>query len=216
VIMQRERELLVLYGRRLVESGLTKGTTGNLSIFDRNKGQMAITPSGIDYFEIHPEDIVIMDLDGKVVDGNRTPSSEYEMHRIFYQNRIEVNAVVHTHSTYCTTIASLNWAIPAVHYLVGFAGNDVKCATYATYGTKELAKNALNAMRGCNAALLANHGLLTVGSSLQMAFNVAEQIEFCAEIYYRAKCIGEPTILPDAEMELMKDKFKTYGQRPRA
>lgn len=212
--MQGERELLVLYGKKLVESGLTNGTTGNLSIYDRNTGQIAITPSGMDYFEIQPSDIVIMDLNGKLVDGNRIPSSEYEMHRIFYQSRNDVSAVVHTHSIYCTTIASLNWRIPPIHYLVGFAGNDVKCAAYATYGTIELAKNAFAAMEGRNAALLANHGLLAVGSSLPAAFNIAEQIEFCAEIYYRTKCIGEPIVLPSAEMELMKEKFKTYGQFP--
>jgi L-fuculose-phosphate aldolase len=213
MLLENERKEIVTYGRRLIESGLTKGTGGNLSIFNREEQLMAITPSGMDYYSIKPEDIVVMDLQGDIVEGIRTPSSEYGMHKIFYEKREDINAMVHAHSTYSTTIACLNWEIPAVHYLVAFGGLDVPCAKYATYGTAELAKNAFEAMKNRKAVLLANHGLLAGGVYLNNAFNIAEEIEFCAEVYYRAKSIGNPVILPKKEMELMLDKFKTYGQK---
>ncbi|MGG1664062.1 L-fuculose-phosphate aldolase [Brevibacillus sp. NRS-1366] len=212
MLLKKERELIVAYGQKLIKHGLTTGTGGNLSVFSREQRLMAITPSGMDYFEIEPEDVVILDLEDNIVDGNKVPSSEYQMHKIFYKNRTDINAVVHTHSKFSTTIASLNWSIPAVHYLVAFAGKDVRCAKYATYGTSELAENAFVAMEDRNAVLLANHGLLTGADTLPRAFDIAEEIEFCAEIYYRTKCIGEPVILPEAEMDLMAEKFKTYGQ----
>lgn len=212
LLMQSEREQIVEYGKKLITSNLTKGTGGNLSIYNREKGLMAITPSGMDYFEIRPEDIVVMDLDGKRIEGDRTPSSEYEMHRIFYANRQDINAIIHTHPVYSTTLACLNWDLPPVHYLVALAGPNVRCAKYATFGTKELAENAFEAMKDRKAVLLANHGLLVGAEDLPNAFNISEQIEYCAELYYRAKSIGEPVILSEDEMKLMLEKFKTYGQ----
>jgi L-fuculose-phosphate aldolase len=159
LLMREERELVREYGRKLIETGLTTGTGGNISIFNREKGLMAITPSGIDYMDIQAEDIVIMDLEGNTVDGDKRPSSEYDMHRVFYQNRDDVQAVVHTHCIYSTTISCLNWEIPSVHYLVAFCGEKVPCADYATYGTPELAGNAYKAMgKQYNATLLSNHG----------------------------------------------------------
>lgn len=212
MLMIKERTEIVEYGKRLVTSNLTKGTGGNLSIFNRDKNLMAITPSGIDYFMIKPEDVVVLDLDGKIVDGDKTPSSEVEMHRIFYSNREDIDAIIHTHTMYATTLACLNWPLPPVHYMVALAGFDVRCAKYATYGTKELAQNAYEAMRDRYAVLLANHGLLAGAKDLANAFNITEEIEYCAELYYRTKAIGEPVILPIEEMTLMLEKFKTYGQ----
>lgn len=212
--MRTERELIVEYGKKMITHNLTRGTGGNLSIYDSKLGLMAISPSGVDYFEMTPEDVVVMDLDGKIVEGDKKPSSEFELHCIFYKKRDDVFAVVHTHSTYATTFSCLNWDIPAVHYLIGFSGGSlVKCARYATFGTGELAENAFEAMGNRKAVLLANHGLIAVGLNLREAFNVAEEIEFCAEIYYRAKCLGEPIILPDEEMKVILEKFKGYGQR---
>ncbi len=213
MILMEERKLVVEYGKKLLTCGLTRGTGGNLSIFHREKGFIAISPSGLDYFETMPEDVVILDIDGNIVCGNRKPSSEYEMHRIFYQKREDVNAVVHTHSTYATVIACMNWSIPPIHYLIGFAGKNVRCAEYAPYGTHELAERAFEAMEGRNAVLLANHGLLAVGKDIGDAFNTAETVEFCAELYYKAKCIGEPTILDEKQMEVVLEKFKSYGQQ---
>ena len=134
------------------------------------------------------------------------------MHKIFYEKRTDINAIIHTHTIYATTIACLNWDLPAVHYMIALAGPNVRCAEYATYGTKELAENAFKAMENRNAVLLANHGLLAGAKDLANAFNVTEEIEYCAELYYRTKSIGEPVILSDEEMDLMAEKFKTYGQ----
>ncbi len=213
MLLMEERELIVEYGKKLITSGLTKGTGGNISICKREQNLMAISPSGLDYFLTKPEDIVVVDLEGNIVEGYRKPSSELEMHSILYRNRSDIDAVVHAHSTYSTTISCLNWELPAVHYLVAFAGKNVRCTEYATFGTKQLAENAYKGMEDRYAVLLANHGLLAGAINLHQAFNIAEEIEFCAEIYYRTKCIGEPVILAEAEMELMLEKFKTYGQK---
>ena len=212
MILKEERELIVEYGKKLITSGLTKGTGGNLSIYNREKKLMAISPSGIDYFKIEPQDVVVLNLKGEKIHGDKTPSSEYEMHKIFYEKRTDINAIIHTHTIYATTIACLNWDLPAVHYMIALAGPNVRCAEYATYGTKELAENAFKAMENRNAVLLANHGLLAGAKDLANAFNVTEEIEYCAELYYRTKSIGEPVILSDEEMDLMAEKFKTYGQ----
>ena len=141
------------------------------------------------------------------------PSSERDMHRIFYKYRTDLDAIVHTHTTFAATISCLNQPLPAVHYLVAFAGEDVRCAEYATYGTVQLAKNAFEAMKDRKAVLLANHGLLAGGANLAEAYGVTEQIEFCCELYYRAKSIGEPVILPSDEMVRMIERFKDYGKK---
>ena len=154
-----------------------------------------------------------MNLQGEVVEGSRKPSSEWDLHRIFYQNRKDLNAIVHTHSVYCTVLATNREGLPASSYLVAFAGKDVRCADYASFGTPELAKLAYEGMVDRNAVLLANHGLVTGGSDLLHAFQVAEQIEFCAEVYVKARSIGKPVILPEDEMERMIERFGDYGQK---
>ncbi len=212
MLLEKERKEIVAYGRKLIETGLTKGTGGNLSMFNREKGLMAISPSGIDYFEIRLEDVVVLDLEGNKVEGEKTPSSEYDMHRIFYKSRDDIDAIIHTHTIYATTIACLNWDLPPVHYMIALAGQNVRCSKYATYGTKELAENVFEAMEDRNAVLLANHGMLAGAKDLANAFNITEEIEYCAELYYRARSIGEPVILSEDEMIKMIGKFKTYGQ----
>lgn len=213
MLLKGERELIVEYGKKLITSGLTKGTGGNISIYNRQQNLMAISPSGLDYFETEPGDIVVLNLKGEIVEGRRKPSSELEMHSIFYRKREDINAIVHTHSPFCTTIAALNRDLPAVSYLVAYAGPDVRCAKYATFGTPELANNAFEAMKDRRAVLLANHGLLAGAKDIANAFNIAEEIEFSAEIYYRAKSIGDPVVLSAEEMKLMGEKFKSYGQK---
>ena len=212
MLMENERKLIVEYGKLLVTKGLTTGTGGNISIFDKEKKYFAISPIGIDYFETEPEDVVIMDLDGKVVEGERKPSSEWMMHLIFYKKRDDVEAVVHTHSRFSSTISCMRWDIPALHYYVAFAGKTIPCAKYASYGTQELADNAFEGMGEGKAALLANHGLITIGRSVKEAFLVAEMSEEMAEYYYRTKSIGEPVLLDEEEMESMLLRFKSYGQ----
>lgn len=212
--LQHIREEIVEYGKKLSKESLTKGTGGNLSVFHRETGIMAISPSGIDYYEIKPEQVVLVDVEtGSVIEGEALPSSERDMHRIFYKYRDDINAIIHTHSTFATAISCLNITLPAVHYLVALAGVDVPCADYATYGTVALAKNAFEAMEGRKACLLANHGMLSGGKSLSEAYNIAEGIEFCSELYYRAKSIGEPVILPKDEMLRVVERFKDYGKK---
>ena len=215
MLLQEEREQVVAYCKKLITQGLTKGTGGNISICNREKGLFAISPSGIDYFETEPEDVVVMNLQGQVVDGKRKPSSEHELHRIFYENREDINAVVHTHSVYCTVLAVLREELPASSYLVAFAGGpNVRCGEYASFGTRKLAEITYKAMEGRNAALMANHGLLAGAEDILNAFNIAEQIEGCAEVYVKARMIGRPVILDEEEMENMVDRFRhSYGQK---
>ncbi len=213
MLLQKEREEVAHYGRKLIESGLTTGTGGNLSICNREKMLVAIKPSGMDYFDIQPADVVVMDMQGQVVEGARKPSSEMRFHLGLFRHRSEITAVVHTHSVYATTVACLNRELPAVHYLVAHSGNKVPLAPYATYGTTDLSENILKAMGAYNACLLANHGLVTVGVDMATAFTVAEQVELVARIYCQAKAIGEPVILSDDEMVAVCNQFKTYGQK---
>ncbi len=215
MLLQKEREEVVKYCKMLITHGLTKGTGGNISILNREEGLFAISPSGIDYFETEPEDVVVMNLAGEVVEGKRKPSSEHELHRIFYTGRDDINAVVHTHSVYSTVLSVLREELPASSYLVAFAGGpNVRCGEYASFGTKELAEITFKAMEGRNAALMANHGLTAGGKDILNAFNIAEQIEGCAEVYVKARTIGTPVLLEDAEMEKMVDIFNnSYGQK---
>lgn len=213
MLMKQAREEIIHYGKALVDAHLTKGTGGNLSVYDPEAGTMAITPTGIDFYEIRPEDIVIMKLDGTVVEGDKKPSSEWVMHAIQYRHRSDITAVIHAHTTYATVVATLRKTLPPAHYMIAVAGPDVRCAEYATYGSPELAQNAYEAMKERNAVLLANHGILAGSHSLANAFNIIEEVEYCAQIYYMAKCMGEPVILDREEMDRMAIKFRSYGQK---
>ena len=211
MLLEQERKTIVEYGKKLIHAQLTTGTGGNLSICNREQGLVAIKPSGVDYFEMQPEDVVVVDLQGNKVDGKLKPSSEISFHLGLINHRADINAVVHTHQVYATTIACLNRELPAVHYLVGLSGNKVPVAPYATYGSKELSENIINSIGDYNACLMANHGLVTVGVNMAAAFAVAEELELVCRLYYQAKCIGEPVILSDDEMQAVMKKFKTYG-----
>ncbi len=207
------KEKLVQYGRRMVEHRLTTGSGGNLSIINRERDLVAITPSGLDYFDTTTDDIVICDIQGKVADGHRKPSSEIHFHLGLYAHRQDIGAVVHTHSVYATTLACLHREIPAVHYLVGFAGHKVPLAPYATFGTPELAQAIIGVIDNNNAVLMANHGLVAVGPDLIAAFTVAQEIELVAQIYYQTLTAGKPNILTKKQMEEALEKFKSYGQQ---
>jgi L-fuculose-phosphate aldolase len=211
--MQKERTSVVEYGLKMLASGLTTGTGGNLSVLNRSESLLAVSPSGVEYGLLSPEDIVLVGLDGKRVEGELAPSSELAIHLALYGKRSDISAVVHTHSIYATTLACLHWEIPAVHYLVGFSGDKVPLAPYATFGTPGLAKAVSEAIASYNAVLMANHGLIAVGKDLASAFTVAEEIEFVARIYYQARCAGEPVILSNQEMKTVVDRFAVYGQR---
>lgn len=211
--MEKERELIVAYGKKASTEGLCKGTAGNISIYDATLALMVIKPSGLGYFETQPQDIVVMKLDGEIIEGERKPSSEWAMHAAFYQARPLAKSVVHTHQPYCTTFACMQMPIEAVHYVIaGAQATTIPCANYATFGTPELAEEAIRALGSGNAVLLANHGLITCGESIQKAFSLANNLEFCAEMQWRCMAIGKPVILGEEEMAEVMKRFKTYGQ----
>lgn len=211
MLLKNERFLISDYGLKLIKKGLTKGTGGNLSIYNRDKQLIAISPSGLSYQDITPEKVVVIDLEGNILESSYKPSTEYQLHKIFYEKRKDVNAIIHTHPTYCTTIACLNQEIPPIHYLIAYSGLKVPCANYAPFGTKNLAKNTYKAIgKKYNAALLANHGLITVGENIEDTLKTSEMIEFCAEIYYRSKSIGKPKILSKKHMTKVIKNFKDY------
>jgi L-fuculose-phosphate aldolase len=214
MLMQKERSGIVRFGKQLLTAGLTAGTGGNLSIISRDQGLVAISPSGVSYETMVPSDVPVVTMDAVPAEDNDCkPSSELGFRLALYNKRPDIAAVVHTHSVYATTMACLNWEIPAVHYLVAFSGPKVPLAPYATFGTPELARNVAESIGDCSAVLLANHGLVAVGPNLESAFNVAEEIELVARIYYQTKSIGEPVILPHHEMTRVIEKFATYGQK---
>ena len=208
-----EKKELVEYGKKMSAEGLSSGTSGNLSIYLKEDGVVLITPSGIGYFDTTPEDIVVMDLEGNIIEGTRKPSSEWHLHTLFYKNKPEARAVVHTHSKFCTTLATLRMPIKAVHYVIADAGtNEVPCAPYRRYGTEELAKVAVESAKESNAVLLANHGIVVCGKSLKSAYGLAKGMEYVAEIQVTAMSVGEPVVLSKEEMDEVLEGFKTYGQ----
>ena len=212
MILEKEREQVIEYSLKLLSEGLTNGTAGNVSIFNREKGLVAISPTGVNYSELTLEMISVVDLNGKLIEGLK-PSSELEMHMILYRNREDVNAVIHTHPVYTTVLACLREDLPAIDYMIAVTGaTKVRCAEYASYGTKELAENAYKAMGSSLAVILANHGLTTAGKDIANAFNITVQVEYISNLYIKARNIGEPIILPDNEMNSMLERFKTYGQ----
>ena len=205
------RRTIAEYGRSLLEDDLTTGTGGNLSArLDENR--VAISPSGIPYDEVDPEDVLVVRTDGTIVDGEHDPSTELPMHLAVYRERDDVGGVVHTHSPYATTFASLGESIPASHYLISFTGSEVPVAEYRTHATAELGEAAVDALgESFNATLLRNHGVLTAADSLDDAYTVALMVEYCARIHYQARAIGEPEILPDDEVDRLSDKLEGYG-----
>ncbi len=213
MLLEKERFKVVQFGKKLISSRLTAGTGGNLSCINRREQKVAISPSGIDYEEMLPEDVIITNTTGQVLDGRLKPSSEIGIHLGLYLRRPDIKAVVHTHSVYATTIACLGLEIPPVHYLVGFSGKKVPIAPYSTFGSPELCESVFQNIGDYNALLMANHGLIAVGTNMLRAFSTAEEIEFVARIYYQTLNIGKPIILSDEEMEKVIEKFAFYGQK---
>ena len=218
MILEHERQLVVEYGRKVSQSGLTEGTSGNLSMANRSEGLFAISPSGIDYFDIRPEDVVVLRIENAViVDGERKPSSEWALHQAVYKAKPMTSGVIHTHSRFCSTLACMQQPMVAVHYAIASCGAArVECAEYATFGTKELSENVVRVMTAANAALLANHGVIVCGKGLKEAYSLLENMEYVAEIQWRTACAGGAKIIDDAEMANILERFKTYGQPKKA
>ena len=215
MLHEQIRTNIVRHCRAMLQAGLTTGAGGNISARMPEHGHVCMSPTGIPYDNMRPADVPVVDMRGAAIDGDRKPSSELPMHLAVYAVRDDVNAIVHTHSPFAATFACLREPIPAVHYLVGFAGTHVPVAPYATYGTPELADGAVKTLGGeFQAVLLANHGLLAVGPSLERAYAIAEEIELVARICYQARAIGTPVILDDDEMHRVIEKFRGYGVQP--
>ncbi len=192
-------------------SGLSPGRSGNVSC--RFDDGMLITPSGVRYDGIDPDDIVFVSADGSVPDDRQTPSTEWHFHLAAYRARPDRFAVVHTHSMHATVLACAHRAIPAFHYMVGVAGGkDIPCVPYATFGTAELARHVATGLKDRDACLMANHGQSEIGPTLGHALELAAEVEALAEQYYKMLTLGPANILNDDEMALLLDKFKTYGR----
>lgn len=207
------RKEIIKCALKMNEIGINQGTSGNISA--RWKEGFLITPSGVPYEQLEPDDIVFMDMDGNH-DEDKRPSSEWRFHLDIHKHREDVQAVVHTHSIYATSISIKGWDIPAVHYMVAAAGGtSIRCAPYATFGTEELSQNALAALEGRSACLLSNHGVIATGSSLYKALWLAKEVEVLAQQYFITVQLGGPILLTDEEIHRVIDKMKGYGARPK-
>lgn len=206
------REQIIEACRHLARTGLTHGTSGNVSL--RRDGQyFFISPTGMPYESLLAEDIPLMDLQGRWY-GRRRPSSEWRFHRDILAQRTDVDAIVHTHSRYATALACHGRGIPAFHYMVAVAGGpDIRCAPYRTFGSQQLSDAAVSALDGRRACLLANHGVIALGRTLPEALRLAGEVENLAAQYCAALAIGDPRILDEEEMRRIMDKFRTYGQQ---
>jgi L-fuculose-phosphate aldolase len=208
------RRSVIATCREMNRLGINQGRSGNVSV--RVPEGFLITASGIAYEAMEPHHVVEMDLDGGYR-GEVLPSSEWRMHLDLMRTRADAQAVVHTHSTYATALACLRLGIPAFHYMVAVAGGpDIRCADYATFGTEALSRAMLAAIEGRSACLLANHGAIVLGRSLEDALGRAVEVETLAKEYWIARTLGAPVVLDDAEMAVVLARFRSYGQQRQA
>ncbi len=214
MLMKEAREQIVEYGKKLIAEGLTTGTAGNISIYDENLRYMAVSPSGIPYEKTLPEDVVIMDLDGHVIDGARKPSSEAGLHSVFYKTSPQARAMVHAHSMYCTILACMGEPLRSVHYAIAEAGTDeIPLVPYHTFGTPELAAAAGECLKGGSRGLiLANHGMCAWGADLKSAFGLALTMEWCAQVQWHCMAAGKINVLSHEQMQGAFKRYMTYGQ----
>ncbi|MGH6636546.1 MAG: class II aldolase/adducin family protein [Gammaproteobacteria bacterium] len=212
MVLPAQRQALVRCALALSHSGLSHGSSGNVSV--RTKGGFVITPTGIGFAALAPEQLVELNEEGTPKPGQLRPSSEWRFHRDLYRAQPDVNAIVHAHSHYATALACARRAIPAFHYMVAVAGGDsIPCAPYATFGTQALSDAIINTLNGRRACLLANHGSIATGEDLQKAHDLAQEVEFLAKVYVLTERIGGSELLTDQEMRVVLEKFTTYGQQ---
>lgn len=206
------RQSIIDHCRKMNALGINQGTSGNISA--RYEDRMLITPSAAPYDEMTPDMIASLPLEGEygAWDGPRKPSTEWRFHLDILKTRPEVQAVIHTHAIYSTILAIAHKPIPACHYMIAaFGGDDVRVCDYARYGTKELSDNILKAMEGRTACLMANHGMLVTGASLEKAMWAAVELETIAKQHYHALLIGGPAVLPAEEIAGVRKGFASYG-----
>ena len=208
---EKLRNEIIDCGKKLLFEDLTFGSGGNISI--RHEDGMLITPSGVEYEELQKQEIVYMDFEGRVVRGNSVPSSENMMHSLIYEKRADVNAIIHTHSKYINVLAAMGEDLKAVNYLIASSGDKVvKTTPYETFGTEKLAEYAVEYLGQRKAVILSNHGLITCGSTLDEAFKISRDLEFCALVQVKAMAVGELKLIPDDKIEELVQKFKEHGQ----
>ncbi|HYE80987.1 MAG TPA: class II aldolase/adducin family protein [Clostridia bacterium] len=212
---EKVRKQIIEAGIEMAKTKLVVGTWGNISVRVPEEDCMAITPSGVDYNDIPAEGIVIMDMEGRIVAGNMKPSIEWPMHLEVYKNRKDVNAVVHTHSTYCTAMAIARKPIPAAaEDMVQIVGGNVRVGSYCLPGTPELGKAAVEALEGRNAVLLANHGCLAAGKDLKETMKIAQIVEKSAKAVIFAQILGGVVELDQKDVDAMRNFYlNQYGQR---
>ena len=219
MLLERERGEIVRACQELSAAGLVVGTAGNVSV--RVGDLVAVTPSGVDYAELAARDVGVHRLDGTPVEAPLAPTSELPLHLAVYGayaatgagTAAGTGAIVHTHSVAATAVSTLTDELPAIHYYVAMFGGTVRVAPYATYGTDELASNAVQALRGRTACLLGSHGAVTIGQDLKTAYDRGVYLEWVCDVYLRAAAAGTPRLLPPEEIEAVAAKLASYGQR---
>lgn len=206
---EETKKILLNMTHRSYEEALFAGTSGNLSVYDREKETMIITPSSIPYETMKEEDLVLMKLSGEIIEGRHRPSSEWRMHAAVYKEREDVGAVVHTHSPYATSFAVNREPIPIILIeMIPFLGGDMLVADFAMPGTEDVGREALKVLKGRNACLMSNHGVLAVGENLEQAHIRAIYAEDAAKIYSLAKSNGQVKEVPEEFVEIMKSRKK--------
>ncbi|ELZ49433.1 class II aldolase/adducin family protein [Halorubrum distributum JCM 9100] len=212
-LLREAREAVVEYAPAL--AALTPGRTGNLSVRDGDR--VAVTPTGVPYDSFDAADVPVVSLEGERLAGRMAPSSEVPMHTGIYQHD-RPGAIVHTHSPWATTMATLGRKLPPIHYMIAAVGREVPLADYAPYGTEELAANVVAAMAEADsdAAILANHGLVVTGPDVETAVENTRHVEDICRLYLRASAVGEPRVLTDDQMATVEERFESYGQQPDA
>jgi L-fuculose-phosphate aldolase len=210
-LLRDAREAVVEYAPALAD--LTPGRTGNLSV--RDGDAVAVTPTGVPYDSFDADDVPVVGLDGERLAGRMAPSSEVPVHTGIYKHD-RPGAIVHTHSPWATTMATLGRKLPPVHYMIVSVGREVPLADYAPYGTEELAANVVGAMAAADAdaAILANHGLVVTGPDLETAVENTRHVEDLCRLYLRASAVGEPNVLTDDQLATVEERFESYGQQP--
>jgi L-fuculose-phosphate aldolase len=209
-VLDDEREQVCHWARRTAADGLVVGRSGNLSV--RSGDLLAVTPTGVDYDRLRPEDVPVVGLDGTPVEGDLLPTSELPMHLAAYNADRTRAAVVHTHAVHATAVSLLVDEVPAVHYVLATLGDSVRVAPYATYGTAELAGHMVTALADRNGCLLRNHGTITTGTDLAEAYERTVQLEWACRVWLLARAAGEPSLLSSEEMRDVARKLATYGQ----
>lgn len=201
------REVLLRMSRKSYEQELFAGTSGNLSLYDREEGLMLITPSSIPYETMKVQDLVLMTLDGEIIEGENRPSSEWRMHAVIYREREDVSAVMHTHSPYATSFAVNKWEIPVILIeMVPFLGGSVPVAEFALPGTASVGEEAVKVLKEREACLMSNHGVLAIGTTIEQAHIRAVYVEDAAKIYSLALSNGEAHAVPDEYVRVMLER----------